>query len=85
MTGRILCPAGHAHWPNQAWIHEKCVAPSRVTQGEAAINVANLGGGAINAVTNARTGNRRVRGDYNEYMREYMKRRRAAARAGFSA
>ena len=90
MSGRILCPLGHAHWPQQAWIHEKCVRaevvvgrPPSVTDAGDATNTANLGAGATNAVTNGRTLNRRDRADYNAYQRELMRKRRAAARAGF--
>ena len=47
-------------------------------------NTTNGDGGATNAGSSCRTLNRRKRGDYNAYQKELMRKRRAAAKAGFS-
>lgn len=57
------CSCGRKYWPTQAWQHNGC-----------AINKDKPA--AINTIT-TRTPNRRERVVYNEYMREYMRKRRA--------
>ena len=84
LSARIRCSCGRSYWPQQAWIHGKCrVAvndvPSVATNEDATNGVNSSGGGV-----SARTANRRRREDYNAFQRELMRKRRAAARAGFA-
>lgn len=79
--GQIMCVCGEAYWPKLAWKHADCVT------NEAEINSAETNS-AINAVINSDSVSndqpkrkpRRNRENYNAYMRDYMKRKRAKAR-----
>jgi hypothetical protein len=63
---KIECLCGKQYWPNQAWLHKGC-----------ATNATNANIESIKPATNDRTANRRDRSVYNEYQREYMRKRRA--------
>ena len=94
MAEQRICPRCRKSywWPSARWQHEdeRCSLVDgavRVMVEDATNTVkpsAVATNGVVTAATNERTANRRSREDYNAYQREYMRKRRAAARAGFA-
>ena len=75
------CVCGRSFWPKQAWIHEGCLvrggAPSAFAQTpKPVVNAAKVVNASV--VVNKRSGRHRKTEARAKYMREYMKRRRAA-------
>lgn len=75
------CVCGKKYWPKQAWIHAQCAInnPSAINRanGETPLDQPVIPVAHKIDGPERRTPNRRDRDKYNEYMRDYMRRRRA--------
>lgn len=80
VTNQLECVCGVKYWPNQAWQHKGCVAvPVANTVTNQSVSNQSVSNSVSNSLDGLRVTNwRKANPDrYREYMREYMRKRRA--------
>lgn len=69
----LTCICGKSYWPNQAWLHKRCVVNAE--------SVVNKPDGSVVNASRQVVWQKANRTRYNEKMREYMKRYRASQKS----
>jgi len=80
MSHKVNCSCGKSYWPNQAWMHDKCAINDNQSAKVAINKAINSSIEVTKKIVDGKSANRRDKKDYNDYMREYMRKKRAEAR-----